>query len=154
MQRPVLSLGIALAAAACASAPETAPERRSLEAAADATVARMAERDPSLVAMLEAAPGHVVFPRIGKGGFVFGGTSGAGVLYESGAPTGYVELRGGSVGAQIGGQSYSELVVFHDPAPLEALKGGDFRFRADATATAVTAGAAATDPGDRRVSVS
>jgi lipid-binding SYLF domain-containing protein len=57
--------------------------------------------------------------------------------------TGYVELRQGSVGPQLGGQTYSELLVLRDPYDIDRLKAGAFDIGASATAVVLTTGAAA-----------
>lgn len=143
MTRISMMTSIALTLAlGCASAPETRPEQNSLEAQADATIASMTREDPSLGAMLTAAPGYVVFPEIGEGGFIAGGSAGVGVVYEDGEPIGFAELREGSVGAQVGGQSYAQLIVFDTQAALERLKTNNFDLTADASATLIRSGAA------------
>ena len=128
---------------ACATAPKTESERRSLEARADATLESMKGRDPGLPAVLDASYGYAVFPDIGKGGAVVGAAYGRGVLFEQGKMSGYVELNQGSIGAQLGGQTFAELVVFHDREPVDRLKAGTFEFGASASAVALTTGAAA-----------
>lgn len=129
--------------AACASAPESREDQLSLEARADATVQRMIERDESLGQLLARAPGYAVFPDVTSAGFVVGGSGGTGVVYENGVVVGYAELTGGSVGAQIGGQSFSELIVFETPEALDRFRAGNFDLSADASATAIRSGAAA-----------
>jgi lipid-binding SYLF domain-containing protein len=128
---------------ACASAPETREEQQTLEAQADATLQGMVARDPSLRDVLDDAVGYVVFPEIGKGGAVVGGAQGVGVVYEDGMPIGTAALNQATIGAQLGGQTFSELIVFSEREPLERLKAGNFDLTADASATAITSGAAA-----------
>ncbi|AKF08603.1 hypothetical protein DB32_005752 [Sandaracinus amylolyticus] len=127
----------------CASAPESRPDQRALEARADGALETMMARDTSLRPLLSRAAGYVVFPEVTEGGFIVGGAQSVGVVYENGRPTGYAELRGGTVGAQIGGQSYSQLVVFEDRQALQRLRAGNFDLTAGVTATAIQAGAAA-----------
>lgn len=131
----------ALIALGCASAPETRHDQVSLEDRADNTLEQMVREDPTLGAALARAPGYVVFPSVGEGGFIVGGTSGVGVVYERGNPIGYAELGEISVGAQAGGQSYSQLIVFENQDALDRLKLGNFDITAGASATAITSGA-------------
>lgn len=128
---------------ACASAPDTRDDQARLESAAAAAYDDMVAQDPSLIPFVDVSAGYVVFPRIGEGGFIIGGGAGTGVLYEGGTPVGYVTLRKGSFGAQIGGYSFSELLVLVTPEALARLRAGNFNVTADATATAITQGAAA-----------
>lgn len=129
--------------AACASAPESRPEQSALEARASAVVESMTARDPTLAAVLEDAAGYVVFPQVAEAGFIVGGSNGVGVLFQNGRPVGYSELYEGTLGLQLGGQSFSELVVFQNEGALDRFKAGNFDLTADVTAVAIQAGAAA-----------
>ena len=140
------SSALTLGSLGCASAPETQPAQHDLEAEADATIAEMARSDSSLPPLLADAEGFVVFPTVGEGAVVAGAANGVGVLYESGRPIGYAELREGSFGAQVGGQAYSQLVVFRSERALEAFKREPLEFSAEASATVLTEGAAASAP--------
>ncbi|MBX3155053.1 MAG: lipid-binding SYLF domain-containing protein [Deltaproteobacteria bacterium] len=128
---------------ACATAPRTASEQQSLIEQAQATLAQMLAKDPSLHTIVNASVGYAVFPSIGKGGLVVGGAHGRGVLFERGQPVGYVSLTQASLGAQIGGQSFAELVLFRDQFALGQVKANRFELGANASAVALTAGAGA-----------
>ncbi len=134
-----LTLGLA-----CASAPETQPEQDSLQLEAEATLDQMNAKDPSLRQVLSDSAGYAVFPKIGEGAFIAGVTSGVGIVYDAaGNPMGNVEMRGGSVGAQIGGQTYSQIIIFQTRAALTDFQRDDFEFSTDASATALDQGASA-----------
>jgi lipid-binding SYLF domain-containing protein len=140
--------------AACAVAPKTAGQRAGLKIDADNTITQMTRQDPSLGPVLNQAAGYVVFPSVGQGGALVGGAGGKGVLYERGQPIGYADLRQVSVGAELGGQRFAELVVLRDQAAVDRVKGGTFDVGAQASAVIVTAGqAAATQFGQRGVAV-
>jgi lipid-binding SYLF domain-containing protein len=128
----------------CATAPKTEAQRQSLVAEADASVQSMIAKDEGLRDFIADAHGYAAFPNIGKAGLVAGGASGRGVVYEDGRPVGYAQINQGSVGAQIGAQTYSELIVFQDQAALDRVKSGNFEFGADVSAVALKAGAAKT----------
>ena len=91
---------------------------------------------------LERAHGYAVFPTVGKAGAVVGGAYGRGVVYEQGQPVGYAELNQASAGAQLGGQSYSEIIVFENAGALERLKSGNFDVGAGVSAVLLKSGAA------------
>lgn len=129
---------------ACATAPKTPSDRANLAARAEATLRVMKERNPNLQSVLNESIGYAVFPEIGKGGIGIGAAYGRGVLYENGRMIGFVELNQASIGAQLGGQTFAELIVLRDHAAIERLKGGSFSLGADVSAVALTAGAAAT----------
>jgi lipid-binding SYLF domain-containing protein len=144
MMKQLRSIAIfGLALSACATAPKTAPERRALETNADATLQTMISRDPGLRDLLRQAAGYAVFPSIGKGGFLAGGAYGRGIVYENGKKIGFVELNQASLGAQIGGQTFSELIVFATPEGLKQLQGGEYNLVGQASAVALQTGAAA-----------
>lgn len=110
---------------------------------AQATLTRFKSQDTSLEQVLKNAVGYAVFPTIGKGGFIAGAAYGRGTVYEGGKQIGYADIRQGSVGAQIGGQSFAELLVFQTPEAMYKFKNNNFTFGANATAVALQAGAAA-----------
>lgn len=130
-------------ATGCSTAPKTQAEKRSLVAEADATLSTMVAKDPSLRDFVDNSHGYAVFPDVGKAGLIAGGAYGRGVVFDENArPVGFAELNQGSVGAQIGGQSYSELVVFENEAAMNRLKAGNFDIGAEMSAVALKAGAA------------
>jgi lipid-binding SYLF domain-containing protein len=87
--------------------------------------------------------GYAVFPTIGKGGIGIGGAHGSGRVYANGAYVGDTSMTQITVGAQLGGQAYSQIIFFKDKRAFEEFTGGNFEFGAQATAVAITAGASA-----------
>jgi lipid-binding SYLF domain-containing protein len=125
----------------CAGAPETREERAALESDAEATLAAMTRRDPTLGKVLDEAAGYVVFPTIGESAVLVGGAQGVGVVYADGEPIGYAVLRQGSIGAQLGGRSFSELIILRTPEALARMRSGNFDLTANVSATALESGA-------------
>jgi lipid-binding SYLF domain-containing protein len=107
------------------------------------TVALYSKTDPGIDSFFRRSVGYVVFPGIGKGGLVVGGAHGTGVLFEKGAPVGKVTLNQVTVGAQAGGQEFSEIVFFEVPKTLGELKAGKAQLSGEVSAVALTSGAAA-----------
>jgi lipid-binding SYLF domain-containing protein len=87
--------------------------------------------------------GYAVFPTIGKGGFGIGGAHGKGRVYAKGAYIGDSSMTQVTVGFQLGGQAYSQIVFFEDKRAFDEFTGGNFEFSAQAAAVAITAGASA-----------
>lgn len=87
--------------------------------------------------------GYAVFPTIGKAGFVVGGAHGKGRVYAVGKYVGDTSMTQLSVGFQLGGQAYSQIVFFQDKRAYDEFTSGNFEFGAQATAVAITAGASA-----------
>ena len=88
--------------------------------------------------------GYAVFPTIAKGGFGIGAAYGDGRVYEQGRYIGTASMTQVSFGFQLGGQAYSEMVFFKDPAALKLFESGNFSLSADVNAVALTASASAT----------
>jgi lipid-binding SYLF domain-containing protein len=85
--------------------------------------------------------GYALFPTIGKGGFVAGAAHGTGRVYLHGKYVGDTSMTQLSVGFQLGGQAYSQIVFFEDRRAFEEFTKGDFEFGADVDAVAITAAA-------------
>jgi len=132
-----------LALSACSTAPRSAEGRTDIRNEAASSVSTAQRNDPTLALLLREAPGHAVFPTVGKGAIGIGGAYGKGVLYEGGAVVGYCDLTQASIGFQLGGQSYSEIIVFSTKEALSSFKSGNFTFDAQATAVALKSGAGA-----------
>lgn len=127
----------------CSTAPETRSERMDLKAEADRAVAQAHRTDPTLRDFMARSAGYAVFPEAGKGGLIVGGGYGKGVLYERGVVTGYCDITQATIGAQAGGQKFTEIVVFETPEAINRFKNNQFTLNAQATAVALASGAAA-----------
>jgi len=87
--------------------------------------------------------GYAVFPTIGKGGFVVGAAHGSGRVFQKEKYVGDTSMTQITVGAQLGGQAYSQMIFFQNKSALDEFTSGNFEFSAQATAVAITAGASA-----------
>jgi lipid-binding SYLF domain-containing protein len=110
---------------------------------ARATISTFRKKDANIEKFFSSAAGYVVFPTIAKGGFVVGGAGGDGVLFVGGHPAGKASMGQASLGFQLGGQTYSEIIFFESAATLSDFKKGNFALAAQASAVALSAGAAA-----------
>lgn len=134
---------VLLSLAGCGTAPSSASDKADLQARSSSMLGRAKESDPTLAQRLREVPGYAVFPKIGKGAAGVGGAYGRGLLYENDQLIGYCDMVQGSVGAQLGGKSYAEIVVFESQRSLDDFKNGQFTLDANASAIAVKSGAAA-----------
>jgi lipid-binding SYLF domain-containing protein len=105
------------------------------------TIAAFKKADPSLSRFFNNAAGYAVFPTITKGAVGIGGAGGHGVLFEKGKPTGKASLSQVTVGAQLGGQTYSEIIFFEAAPALDDFKNGTLALAAQVSAVAAKAGA-------------
>ncbi|MFT6288968.1 MAG: lipid-binding SYLF domain-containing protein [Alcanivorax sp.] len=89
------------------------------------------------------AYGYVVFPTIGKGGIGIGGAHGKGRVFAQGAHVGDSSMTQITLGIQLGGQAFSQMIFLKDQRALEEFTSGNFEFSAQASAVAITAGVSA-----------
>ncbi len=110
---------------------------------ADQTLA-IFKKSPVVQPFFDTAYGYAVFPTVGKGGIaIVGGAYGKGRVYRQGSISGHVTLSKVSVGPQLGGQAFSEIIFFQDKRAYEEFTSGPFEFDASMSAVVITAGAQA-----------
>lgn len=107
------------------------------------TIAAFKKKDPGIKSFFNSAYGYAVFPSVGKGGWVIGGAYGTGKVFRQGQIIGSTSIVQGTIGFQLGGQVYSEIVFFKDKQAFDRFKSGRLEFDAQVSAIAVTLGAAA-----------
>jgi lipid-binding SYLF domain-containing protein len=132
-----------VALAGCSTAPQSESGKDAIVFDANATLTKAKSNDPSLGTLMSSAKGYAVFPTVGKGAIGVGGAYGKGVLYEGGSVVGYCDLSQATIGLALGGQSYSEIIVFETTEAVNRFKSGNFAFSAQATAVALKSGAGA-----------
>jgi lipid-binding SYLF domain-containing protein len=91
----------------------------------------------------KTAYGYAVFPNIGKAGVGVGGAFGKGRVYQKGVYVGDTSMTQASIGLQLGGQVFQQIIFFADKAAFDDFTKGDFEFGAEAQAIAITAAAGA-----------
>jgi lipid-binding SYLF domain-containing protein len=128
--------------AGCQTAPQTEAKRDTLDSDVQRTLDAMRSEDPSFGRFIDDAYAYAVYPTVGKGGLIAGGAYGKGEVYEQGKMIGYSDLTQVTVGAQIGGQSYSEVVAFQNKAALDRFISSEYAFEAGLSAVALKSGAA------------
>ncbi len=138
MRQAVPILAVVLLATSVAFADDA-----SLVSDAKGTIQTFKKTDPKLDKFFSSAAGYAVFPTIGKGAVGIGGAGGDGVLFVGGQPVGKSSMGQVTIGFQVGGQSYSEIIFFETPSALNDFKKGNFALAAQVSAVALAAGAAA-----------
>ena len=101
------------------------------------------ESSPDLKPYFDNAYGYAVFPTVGRGGIVVGGSYGNGQVYEKGKVAGHVSLAKLSIGFQLGGQVFSEIIFLQDKRAFDEFISNRFEFDASASAVFVVLGAQA-----------
>jgi len=110
---------------------------------ADVNTAKAAfiSTDPLMASVFSSSYGYVIFPNIGKGAIGIGGAAGNGVVYQGGSIIGSAKMKQLTIGFQLGGQKYREVIFFENQEALNRFKENGFEFAAQASAVAVTKGA-------------
>nr|WP_281213965.1 lipid-binding SYLF domain-containing protein [Shewanella insulae] len=99
------------------------------------------KKAPDTQKFFNSAYGYAIFPTVGKGGIGIGAAYGKGRVYKGGVHTGDSSLSQLSIGFQLGGQAYSEIIFFKDAKAYQEFTSGSFEFGASASAVAINVGA-------------
>jgi len=112
---------------------------------ADANTAKQdfIKADALMQTLFDNSYGYVIFPNVGKGAIGIGGAAGNGAVFHKGTLIGMASMKQVSVGFQWGGQAYREVIFFETEADLNRFKENKIEFSGQASAVAVTKGAAA-----------
>ena len=90
--------------------------------------------------LLDKAECVLVFPKVVKGGFIVGGQAGRGVascrLPSGWSAPAYFELKGGSIGLQVGGQAIDFVLLVMNESGMKNLLSNKFELGGDASITA------------------
>ncbi len=105
------------------------------------TVEVFKKTDSSLNDFFSKSAGYAVFPKVAKGAMGVGAANGKGQLVEKGKAVGQTGLTQVTIGFQLGGQVYSEIIFFEDEKTLKDFKEGKVEFSAQVSAVAAAEGA-------------
>lgn len=142
--RAALAAVLILVASGCSTVPETSQDRTALNHDSLSAYNSMRSKDPTLATFLSNAYGYVIFPSITKGAAGIGGAYGNGEVFEQGTRIGYADITQYTIGLALGGETYSEMIIFEDKNALDIFKAGRFTFAANCSAVAVNAGVGST----------
>jgi len=114
-----------------------------MELAVAQSIINAKDKDPSLAAWFESAYAYAVFPKVGKGGIGIGGAHGKGLVIQGDKTVATTSLSQLTIGFQLGGQVYSQFVMFKDQTAFDNFARGNFEMGAQISAVAITLGASA-----------
>lgn len=107
------------------------------------TIDEFKKKDSEISQFFDSSYGYAIFPSIGKGAIGVGGAGGKGVVFKQGVPIGGSNMTQVSIGLQLGGQAYSEVIFFEDEQTLSNFINNKFQFAAQTSAVALKSGASA-----------
>jgi lipid-binding SYLF domain-containing protein len=114
-----------------------------LKVKAQEALANFKLADPTLTNLFASAAGYAILPGVGEGGFIIGGEHGDGLLYEKDKLVGKVTMSEVSVGAQVGGGSFAEIIFFETADALKDFQKTKWEMSAKAKASIAASGVAA-----------
>lgn len=136
---------VAVAAAACNNATGPASgstsegsDRATIDRDVTAAIADLYAKNPGTRVLGEQAKAILVFPSITKAGLGIGGEYGTGAMRQGGATVAYYNIVAGTIGFQIGAQTFSQAYFFNTAEALETFRKTK-GFEAGAGVTAVAA---------------
>ena len=101
----------------------------------------MIKETPKLRTFYNKAYAYAVFPKVTKAGIGIGGAAGRGTVFKNHQVVGSSSLKQASIGFQLGGQQYSEVIFFENKKAYDHFINGNLKFDAQASAVAIKAGA-------------
>jgi len=116
-------------------------EKTELTAKVNDAKAEFLRQDPDLKAIFDKAAGYALLPTVGKGAVGIGAAHGTGQLFEKDKLLGVAKMTQVTIGFQLGGQEYSELIFFEDQKSIDDFKQSKMEFSAQASAVAIHSGA-------------
>jgi hypothetical protein len=102
---------------------------------------QLQQKHPEIKKVLSESVGYAVVPEIGRASLVLGGAYGLGEVFVHDQVIGYAAIVELTIGVQVSGTTFHELVVFHDEGSLKTFKSGKFALAAGAAVELVKAGA-------------
>jgi lipid-binding SYLF domain-containing protein len=112
-----------------------------LELSAAQAIIKAKDKDPALAKWFDAAYAYAVFPKVGKGAIGIGGAHGKGIVIRDDTTVGNTSLSQITIGFALGGQVYSEFIMFKDQTAFDHYTRGNFEMGAQVSAVAITLGA-------------
>ena len=93
--------------------------------------------------------GYAVFPTSARAASASAAPTARAASTSRASYVGDAKMTQVTIGLQLGGQAYSQIIFFEDKRAFDEFTSGNFEFGAQASAVAITAGASA-QAGDRR----
>ena len=140
LNRAGLAIVVAFASILPAGAARQTPADNDAKEVA-AAIELFKKSDKQLTKWFDAAYGYVVFPNIAKGAAGIGAASGDGRVFEKAVYIGDARVTQVTIGAQLGGQAFAEVIFFETKDALDRFKQDRFEMTAGLSAVAAAEGA-------------
>ena len=137
-------LTVALLAPSVAPADDRPAAQTKLDKETVEAIELFKKADPEMARLFKEAAGYAVFPGVSKGAAGIGAAHGQGQVYTEGRLIGTATLTQVTIGLQLGGQEFAEVIFFETKETLDAFAAGKFAMSAQVTAIAAVDGASST----------
>jgi lipid-binding SYLF domain-containing protein len=104
------------------AAPASAETAAEIDAGVETARDNCAADVPGCETAAEKAQGMLVFPKVTKGAIGVGGSYGEGALIVDDKPAGYYSTAAASIGLQLGGETYSQMIMFMTKEALDSFR--------------------------------
>jgi len=93
--------------------------------------------------LFDSAYGYAVMPSVGKGGAGIGAAHGDGQVFEKGKLIGTCEMTQFTIGLELGGQKFDEVIFFESKDTLDKFRSSEWAMSAGVNAVAAASSASA-----------
>src|SRR2546421_5434406 len=97
------------------------------------TLRRLEDEQRGLRGFLGKARGYAVFPSVGKAALAIGVAFSKGEVFEERKLIGYAGIVQLTLGVQLGGETFTQIIAFESKPALERFKEGKLKFAASAS---------------------
>ena len=136
-------VGVAFLVNGCSTVPDTAERKQVVKVEVKEAIQIFKDKDPTIETFFKNSYGYAVLPKVFKGGIWLSGAGGQGEVFEKGKMVGYCKMSQATLGFSFGGEFFREIIFFRTKEDLQKFKAGEYAFSAQATAVAISVGAAA-----------
>jgi len=136
-----------------ALSPTFSVRAEDLKAKSEEAVRNFTLADSTLTNFFAKAAGYAILPSVGEGGLIIGGEHGDGLVYEKAKLVGKVSMTEVSLGAQVGGGSFAEVIFFQTKDALKKFKESNWEMSASVKANVAASGVAANAKYEQGVAV-
>jgi lipid-binding SYLF domain-containing protein len=134
---------IIIALALAGICPPLSAGEKSLDDQVKAAIQLFKSDSTNIAKLFDTAYGYAVLPSIGKGAVGIGAAAGDGQVFEQGKLIGTCRMTQVTIGAQLGGQEYAEVIFFETKTALDGMKVNEWAMSAGVNAVAAAESASA-----------
>jgi|SRR5579871_3475748 len=143
MRRILKWSGVIIALAVFGVLSSSGDEEKSMGEQVKDSIALFKSDSTNVAKLFDTAYGYAVLPSVGKGAVGIGGAHGEGQVFEKGKLIGTCKMSQVTIGAQLGGQKFDEVIFFETKDALDGFKSSEWAMSAGVNAVAAAESASA-----------